>query len=192
MKEIILASASPRRAELLKQLRLNFRVTPSDADETLAPGLGPEEQVQNLAVRKAMEVAEGIQSNTVVIGADTVVVKDGRILGKPRDPGEAEEMLQTLRDTWHQVLTGVAVIDCSSGRILQDFECTRVKMKPLSRETIKAYIQTGEPMDKAGSYGIQGMGAILVERIEGCYFNVVGLPLARLASMLEEYGVRVL
>lgn len=191
MKEIVLASASPRRSELLKQIGVIFKVVPSNVEEDIGQNLSPEELVQGLAYEKALDVAEKLKGNSLVIGADTVVVKDG-ILGKPQTEEEARSMLKALQGQWHDVITGVAVIDSSSLKSKKAYEKTRVKMKGLTDDVINAYINTYEPMDKAGSYGIQGIGAILVEKIEGCYFNVVGLPLAKLSDLLEEFGIRLL
>jgi septum formation protein len=189
MKEIILASASPRRFELLKQLGLTFGVFPSDIDENIGCCYSPEEFAQKLSYEKALSVARQVEG--VVIGADTIVVKDG-ILGKPENEEHAFHMLKTLQGNWHEVITGVTVIDSLSLKSIKTYEKTRVKMRKLSDEAIESYIKTREPMDKAGAYGVQGLGSILVERIEGCYFNVVGLPLMRLSTMLESFGVFIL
>ncbi len=194
--QIVLASASPRRAKLLKQIGLDFTIVPSNIDESNNGNLSPAEYVQQLAYLKAMDVAEKMAQNGqdkryLVIGADTVVVKDG-ILGKPSDTQEAFSILRRLSGSWHEVLTGIALIDTQDFKCIKGYETTRVKMKELSDNTIFAYIDSKEPMDKAGAYGIQEKGAVLVEKIEGCYFNVVGLPLSRLAELLEEFGIFVL
>ncbi|MDP4093339.1 MAG: Maf family protein [Bacillota bacterium] len=191
MKDIILASASPRRTDLLKQLGLDFRVIPSDIDETIDKTMSARELVLSLSSQKALEVANKVQPGPLVIGADTVVFKE-RILGKPENWDEAAEMLNMLQGDWHEVITGVTLIDTLTGKQSSEYEVTRVKMCELNHQMINAYIGTGEPFDKAGAYGIQGMGALLVEGIEGCYFNVVGLPLKRLSSMLETFGFRLL
>ncbi len=190
MKKIVLASASPRRCDLLKLMGLEFLVVPSKVEEEIASPYKPEELAVVISQRKALNVAES-QEDCIVIGADTIVVKDG-ILGKPRSEEEAYHMLKSLQGGWHEVITGVTVADSSVGRYLSSYERTRVKMRPMSDELIYAYIKTGEPMDKAGAYGIQGKGALLIERIDGCYFNVVGLPIMKLSSMLEEFGVNML
>ncbi|AEV67786.1 Maf family protein [Acetivibrio clariflavus] len=192
--QIILASQSPRRSELLKQLGLNFQIRIADIDESNSMGLKASELVQYLAFEKAKAVAEdsSLDRDSIVIGADTVVVKDGAILGKPRDKQEAFNMLKSLNGSWHEVMTGIAVIDANSFKYDKCVEITRVKMKELKDETINAYINSGEPLDKAGAYGIQGLGAVLVDRIEGCYFNVVGLPISKLSDILKNYGVYVL
>lgn len=191
MKEIFLASASPRRAELLAQIGLKFKVYPSDVDETVDISLSAEDVVRNLSYKKAQSVTEKVDRNSIVIGADTIVFKDA-ILGKPENEIQAFDMLSSLQGHWHEVITGVTVFNSLDLSYSIDFEKTYVKMKRLEESTIKAYIKTGEPMDKAGAYGIQGIGALFIERIEGCYFNVVGLPLLKLSTMLEEFGVKVL
>lgn len=191
MREIVLASASPRRCELLKQIGVSFKVIPSNVEENISIDLSPEELAQNLAYEKALSVAKKLENDSIVIGADTIVVKNG-VLGKPLNENQAFDMLSSLQGDWHEVITGIAVIEVPGLRYLKGFEKTRVRMRNVSDDAIKAYIKTGEPMDKAGAYGIQGMGAVFIERIEGCYFNVVGLPLMKLAVMLEEFGIRVL
>lgn len=188
---LVLASGSPRRTELMKQIGLKFDIIPADVDEAVCSEMKPEELVLELSGRKAGCVAQKLGTGMLVIGADTVVVKDG-ILGKPRDKAEAYDMLSSLSSGWHEVVTGITLVETGSGKIVKGTENTRVKLRKLSKDIIRTYIDTGEPMDKAGAYGIQGLGALLVERLEGCYFNVVGLPLSRLAMMLGEFGYRVL
>lgn len=195
MKELILASASPRRRALLKGLGLSFSVESSAVSETVTDTSNPGKLVEELARRKAAAVAAAqsalLPENKLVIGADTIVVLEGTILGKPQDEGEAHAMLSRLADRWHEVFTGVAVVEPSSGHVLSAHECTRVKFRALRDEEIRAYVATGEPMDKAGAYGVQGRGGLLVERIEGCFYNVVGLPLVKLASLLSVFGFDV-
>jgi len=191
MKKIILASASPRRQELLRQIGLNFEVIAPTVDENIQESLSPHEAVCELAFRKSAEVAEQL-SEGLVIGADTVVVYNRRILGKPVSYTDAVETLRNLSGSDHLVITGFCVIDGATGSIVKASETTRVFFRHLIDEEIESYVKSGEPIDKAGSYGIQGLGAILVERIEGCYFNVVGLPLTKLAKTLREFGVNVL
>lgn len=188
MKKIILASASPRRSELLRQIGVDFEVVPSEVDETNDLNLDPEEYAIEISYRKASDISKKIDGKYLIVAADTIVVKNG-IMGKPKDENEAFQMLKGLQDTWHEVITGIVVIDTESGSVIRELEKTRVKMKPLSDLEIKCYIKSGEPMDKAGSYGIQGLGALIVEKIEGCYFNVVGLPLNRLSTIMKEFGV---
>ncbi|MFZ5990081.1 MAG: Maf family protein [Bacillota bacterium] len=196
MVQIVLASASPRRSELLKQIGLNFKVVTSNIDENNRMNLSAVELVQHLAYEKAFDVAKRMNKNfndakCLVIGADTVVVKDG-ILGKPKDSEDAFKMLKQLQGGWHKVITGIAVIDALDLNGAKSYEVTDVKMKTLSDDAIYSYIDSKEPMDKAGAYGIQGLGAVLVEKIDGCYFNVVGLPIAKLSDLLRDFGVFVL
>jgi len=187
MKKIVLASQSPRRKELLARIVPEFTVIVTQADENISDSLPPEEYVMQLACRKA-RAAEC--SSSLVIGSDTVVVCNGQILGKPRDEQDAYEMLKVMSGRSHFVYTGVAVID--GEREIVDFEKTEVVFDSLSDETIRKYIATGEPMDKAGSYGIQGIGSVLVSEIHGDYSNVVGLPLFKLSKMLRECGVSII
>ena len=182
---IVLASASPRRRELLQTAGIDFTVRVSDAAEYIAPGTPPQEAVQSLARQKAEAVAAQCPSDTV-IGADTVVTLDGVILGKPRDAADAARMLHLLSGRTHEVYTGVCL--CRAGYAETFFACTRVTFYPLTDEEIDDYIATGEPMDKAGAYGIQGLGCTLVRGIEGDYCIVVGLPVASLVRLLRENG----
>ena len=191
MKEIILASASPRRLELLKRIGLEFKVMPADIDEVNTGNLEPASYTVDIARKKALDVVYKTSKSSLVIAADTVVVKDG-VMGKPADENEAFKMLKALQGQWHEVITGVAIIDSESKEEVVDYEKTLVKMTSLSDMEIKAYIKSGEPMDKAGSYGIQGLGAMIVERIEGCYFNVVGLPLNKLNAMMKKFDIDLL
>lgn len=188
--ELILASGSPRRRELLAHLGLPFRVVPADVVETLASHLPLAEAVAELAERKARAVAAGLGSG-LVLGADTVVVLDQTVLGKPRDPADAEGMLRTLRGRAHDVITGVAVVDAATGRGERSAVVTTVQMRDVIDGEIAAYVATGEPLDKAGSYAVQGAGGELVDAVEGCYANVVGLPLCETAALLARWGVVV-
>jgi len=188
--DIILASASPRRKELLKQIKIPFAVMVSNIDEDIPGKENPEQWVQELALAKAKNVAAGITSG-LVIGADTIVVKDGQVLGKPSSYEDAHRMLSFLSGSTHQVMTGIGLVDSLNNKIFTAVEKTEVKFKELTGAEIDAYVASGEPMDKAGGYGIQGRGALLVEGIKGCYFNVVGLPLNRLAIGLRVMGVEV-
>lgn len=187
---IILASSSPRRRELLQALGLPFQVQTSDVDETTDPDRTPEEIVTELALRKAREIA-GKTAAGIVIGADTIVVLDQAVLGKPRDEADAFRMLAQLQGREHTVFSGVAVIDAASGREEVAWRSTRVRIRPMTEAEIRAYIATGEPMDKAGSYAIQGFGATLVEGIVGDYFTVVGLPLNTTAELLSRFDIRI-
>ncbi len=191
MKRIILASRSPRRHDLLKNLNLDFEARVPRTIEKLNKSLSPCQQAQELARNKAWCVARDLQSE-IVIGADTLVVMGDTVLGKPLNRNHAIEMLSFLSGRPHEVITGLCVIDCASGLVLQEAEITRVYFRCLTEEEILAYVDSGEPYDKAGGYGIQGLGALLVERIEGCYFNVVGLPLTRLYCMLKQAGLDIL
>lgn len=188
---IVLASSSPRRQELLKNLGLPFTVQVSDIDETVSSDLNPEEIVQTLSFQKAEVITKKL-SFGLVIGSDTIVVLDGQVLGKPTDEQDAYRMLRALSGRKHQVFTGVAIIDAASGKAEVSYSSTYVTMEAMTDETIYSYIASGEPMDKAGSYAIQGLGATLVQKIEGDYFTVVGLPLHLLAHMLTKFGVSLL
>ncbi len=179
---LILASASPRRRELLKLAGLDFTVCVSDCDESVPESLSPPEAVAEIAGRKALAVAANYPEDTV-IGADTIVVVDGIILGKPKDAGDAADMLKRLSDRTHSVYTGVCVVSGSAEK--RFIEITDVTFYALTDAEIDKYVATGEPTDKAGAYGIQGRGALLVKEICGDYFNVVGLPLARLVRVLN-------
>lgn len=191
--DLILASASPRRKDILAQAGLSFRIIESDVDERVAAvaGLPPAELACRLALLKAEAVARRAGTG-VVLGADTLVVADGRILGKPRDEADARDMLRRLAGRTHSVITGVAVVDAASGRTRVSSEETLVTMRPLDEGEILAYVATGEPGDKAGAYAIQGRGAVLVTRVNGCFYNVVGLPLAKTVLLLREFGIEVL
>lgn len=185
MTQLILASGSPRRKELLEQVGLAFTVEVSHADETISPGMTPEETVMHLASVKAAAVA-GTHENSFIIGADTVVALDGTILGKPKNRQDAKEMLQHLSGRTHAVYTGVAIRRGTDECVF--FEKTNVTFWELTEEEVNGYLDTGEPFDKAGAYGIQGAGAVLVKKIDGDYFSVVGLPLASLYRQLKRFG----
>lgn len=191
----ILASASPRRREILENISLDFEIIADESEEIMIEGEKPYDTVKRLAMQKAKNIAAGIESgeNTIVIGADTVVSIDGKILGKPNDEIEAKDMLLTLSDRINTVYTGLAVIETQSGKEVSDFVSTGVKFRNLSEKEIENYIRSGEPMDKAGAYGIQKIGGLFVESINGDYFNVVGLPLCRLGEILsEEFGINLI
>lgn len=191
----ILASASPRRREILENISLDFEIIADESEEIMIEGEKPYDTVKRLAMQKAKNIAAGIESgeNTIVIGADTVVSIDGKILGKPNDEIEAKDMLLTLSGRINTVYTGLAVIETQSGKEVSDFVSTGVKFRNLSEKEIENYIRSGEPMDKAGAYGIQKIGVLFVESINGDYFNVVGLPLCRLGEILsEEFGINLI
>lgn len=184
---IVLASASPRRRELLRAAGVPFDAIPADVDEGLRPGESPEQHALRLAIEKAERVAASRPGETrAVVAADTIVVIDGAVLGKPESPAGAAEMLRRLSGRTHTVLTGLCVIDPPSGRRLASVVSTGVTFAPLSEEEIREYVDSGEPMDKAGAYAIQGLASRFVERIDGCYFNVVGLPIPTLYRMLRQ------
>ncbi|MCM0648965.1 Maf-like protein [Clostridium swellfunianum] len=189
---IVLASASERRQELLKRILGNFDIIVSNFDEDTIKFSGdPEEYVKALAYAKANQVAEKMKSESLVIGSDTIVYQDGRILGKPKDYKDAYSMLKALSGSSHKVYSGIAVVNSASKKIITAAVCTEVFFSELTEEQIKTYIESGEPMDKAGAYGIQGNGGVFVEKIHGCYYNVVGLPINRLYYVLKEMGVNL-
>ncbi|MBQ1192772.1 MAG: septum formation inhibitor Maf [Lachnospiraceae bacterium] len=190
MKKIILASKSPRRSELLRQIGLDFEVFTSEVDENIEVQ-SPEKLVMQLSRLKAVAVYEEYnlkEENLMVIGADTVVALNGQILGKPRDEKHAKEMLMTLSDNEHEVLTGVTIVTTNDGKpVIETFyEKTIVYTYPITENEINDYIMSREPMDKAGSYGIQGMGARFIKKIDGDYNNVVGLPISQIYQKIKE------
>lgn len=180
--ELILASGSPRRSELLRQIGLTFSVHPADVDETLDPDWIPAEAVERLSARKAEAVAQRFPDQ-LILAADTVVSLEGDIMGKPLSPRSAFAMLSALSGRTHEVFTGLTLRQ--GDQVVTVSERTAVTFRPLTSEEISAYIATGEPMDKAGAYGIQGRGALFITGIEGDYFNVMGLPLCRLSQLLK-------
>lgn len=184
---IILASASPRRAELLESAGIRFVVVPGHIDETPLPRELPIDHVLRLAREKGAEVARR-EEGRFFIGADTIVLCDGEIMGKPRDNHDASRMLARLSGRSHQVITGFSVFDRESGRTVTRAVSTDVTFKTLTSEEIEAYVATGCPLDKAGAYAIQGGAAYMVERINGSYTNVVGLPLCEVVAVLRELG----
>ncbi len=184
MKKLILASGSPRRKQLLEQAQLVFSISTSSVDESFEPTQTPDQVVEELAKRKAHDVFLS-HEDSIVIGADTIVSINGEILGKPNNEEEAKEMLRLLSGKNHDVYTGVAII--SNEKTVIFHERTIVSFLPLEESDIESYIASGEPFDKAGSYGIQGLGALFVNQIHGCYFTVVGLPLARTVRELKNF-----
>jgi septum formation protein len=191
LKKIILASGSPRRKLLLEQIGLEFSTWPANIDEDLSTPVPPQELVQVIAYHKAQEVSRQLDGG-IVVAADTIVVWQGTIMGKPDNRDEAFMMLSRLSGQSHQVITGICVINVQDNVSDLDVEITDVFFAHLSSEEINCYLECGEWVDKAGAYAIQGLGALLVTRIEGCYFNVVGLPLNRLKLMLRKHGVDLL
>ena len=189
--DIILASQSPRRKELLHQMGLKgFKIIVPDVDETVEGNLPPAMIVEELSLRKARAVAEEADGDDLIIAADTVVALDGAVLGKPEDEGTAFSMLSALSGNRHYVYTGVTVI--RGDRTVTQHEMTTVTFRELDPQEISHYIATGEPLDKAGGYGIQGLGALLVSGIAGDYFNVMGLPVYRLGRILSQFGMDLL
>jgi septum formation protein len=190
-KKIILASASPRRRLLLEQWGVPFEIIPCNVDEENVNFPGePGIKVEKLALIKAQNTAQKA-GNSLIIGADTIVVLDNLILGKPRNDEDAYSMLTKLSGKCHEVLTGVAIVDSEKGICKTGHERTRVYFRKISYEEIIEYIGTGEPRDKAGAYAIQGKGALFVERIDGCYTNVVGLPFELVKRMLKEFDISI-
>ena len=185
--KIVLASQSPRRKELLGRMGLEFVTQASKIDESAFDGLAARELVATLSREKAQWIARQLDGETLVIGADTVVVRDGAALGKPKDAEDAVAMLLSLSGRDHQVCTGVTV--CRGDRVLTQVEETQVTFRELTEAEVRQYVSTGEPMDKAGAYGIQGLGGLLVEGIRGDYFNVVGLPVCLVGQLLARFGV---
>jgi septum formation protein len=191
MKKIILASASPRRKELLQKIGLKFEVDASNCAEEIDPALEPAELVRRISVAKAKSVASR-HKDAVIIAADTIGVIGKKLLGKPQTAAEARKMLAQISGKSHEVITGFTVLDTATDRIVSVTVSTRVYIKKLTPAEIDAYVATGEPLDKAGAYGIQGLGAVIVEKIEGDYYNVVGLPLSALTEVLREFRISVL
>jgi septum formation protein len=190
MRKIVLASASPRRKRLLEQLGLEFEVDPSLEPETVEPGAPPLRLAVIMALAKVGAVV-GRHPGAIVIAADSFIVIDGRVMGKPHTPEEARRMLGSLSGRAHTAVTGLVVVDTAAGKTLSRSTETTVYMKKLTPGEIDNYVGTGEPLDKAGAYAIQGRAAAFIEKIEGDYTNVVGLPLAVLAGVLKEFGVEI-
>lgn len=190
MSKIILASASPRRKELLERAGVIFEVIPGNGDEQITCTL-PQEIVEELSLNKALAVAGNQEEGTLIIGADTIVVFENRILGKPKDEADAIQTLMKLQGNTHQVYTGVTVLERKGGKWkpYTFAECTDVTFYPVTEDEIRSYVHTGEPMDKAGSYGIQGLFGIYVRGIRGDYSSVVGLPVARLLYEMKKVGI---
>ena len=185
--KIILASASERRKELLCRLVDDFDIVVSDFDESTVPFEGDiDKYVKAVALGKALDIRSRINEDAIIISADTIVTKDNKILGKPKDKQDAFKMLKCLQGKSHFVYSGIVVMNTKAGMTKSESLSTKVTFSKISDKEILEYIETGEPLDKAGSYGIQGKGGIFVKEIEGCYYNVVGLPLNKLKSMLDE------
>jgi septum formation protein len=187
MEKIILASSSPRRKEILNKYKLNPIIFEAKIEEKKAYNESPKQVAMALAFEKASWVSNNFNNGEVIIGADTIVVLGDRILGKPKDEEDAFRILSLLNNKEHCVITGVSIIKANTNIKIIDYESTLVRFRHLSDEQIKRYIETKEPMDKAGAYGIQGYGEVLVEKIDGCYSNVVGLPLGKLDYLLNKF-----
>jgi septum formation protein len=185
---IVLASGSPRRRELLNMIGIaDFIVIPAECGELMPAGRTPDATVREIAFQKAEYVSRSCDPSDIIIAADTLVYLDGRPIGKPDSPEDAARMLRELSGRRHTVYTGIALI--KGGKYITGFEQTDVFFREISEAEILAYVETGEPMDKAGAYGAQGRGAVFIERIEGDFFNVMGLPLCRLSMMLKDFGI---
>jgi len=191
MRKIILASASPRRKELLEKIGLKFEVEPSNYAEDMHSKLNPDELARAISLGKSRAVASK-HKNAIVIAADTFIVFRGKIMGKPNTEAEARKMLMALRGKSHSVITGFTILDTEENKVLTKSVETVIHIKKLTPKEIDAYVKSKEPLDKAGAYAIQGLGSVIVERIEGDYFNVMGLPLSALAESLKEFGIHIL
>lgn len=187
MTSIVLASSSPRRKELLLKYNINPIIVKSNIREKIIDGETPEQIAMSLSFQKANDVIKGFHNGEIVIGADTVVAYQDKILGKPKDEEEGIRMIEFLNNKEHEVITGICLMKAGTNLKIIDFEKTIVKFRNLSNKKIKNYINTKEYVDKAGAYGIQGYGGLLVEYIYGCYFNVVGLPISKLDFLLEKH-----
>ena len=183
---IILASASPRRKEILENANVKFKIMSSDIEELTLDGESPCQMVMRLAFEKGIDIANK-QKSDLVISADTIVVLDNNVLGKPKDEKEARYMIESLSGKTHQVITGISLINLENNKKIIDYVISNVKFKNLYEEDINDYISTNESLDKAGAYGIQGYGALLVDEIQGDYFNIVGLPISRLSDLLKKH-----
>jgi septum formation protein len=192
-KTLILASSSPRRQELIQTLGLPYEIRVSDVNEDTDAGMSPAEIVEQLSIRKARAVSDMYKAEQreegIVIGSDTIVVLGEEVLGKPRDQQDAARMLDALQGKAHHVFSGVACIDLKTGRELRSHMVSKVTFRAMSEEEIWGYVQTGEPLDKAGAYGVQGLGAVFIEKIEGDFYNIMGLPLNLLYQMLLKLGI---
>lgn len=187
MIHMILASASPRRKELLLKYNIKPIIVKANINEKAFSNEEPVQVAMSLAFQKAYEVASRFSNGEIVLGADTIVACEGKILGKPKDQYDGIRMIEFLNNKEHEVITGICLMKAGSNLKIIDYEKTIVKFRNLSHEKIKKYIETGEYMDKAGAYGIQGFGSLLIEYIHGCYFNVVGLPVSKLDFLLEKH-----
>ncbi|MBI6070195.1 Maf-like protein [Clostridium perfringens] len=191
--KVILASKSPRRVEILEKIVKEFEVVQSNFDENTIDFKGDvENYVKDLSRNKAIEVSKRLNEPSIVIAADTVVFQNGKVLEKPKSEEDAFSMLSSLSGNTHKVYSGICLINTYDDTVVTDCDCTEVRFSELNPRQIRNYINSGEPMDKAGAYGIQGLGGAFVERIEGCYYNVMGLPLNKLYKALENYDITIL
>ena len=191
MKKIILASQSPRRRDLLKQIGLEFEIDSSNYEEDMTLDMEPKKLAEYLSLGKAKDVAQR-HKNSIVISADTIVAVDNEVFGKPKTPEKAKYMLQKLSGRAHSVISGFTIIDTETNKQISKSVETKVYFKNISEEEMDAYIATGEPLDKGGGYAIQGIAALFVEKIEGDYFNIVGLPIIALTDELKNFGIKIL
>lgn len=189
-KKIILASTSPRRHSLAEQMGLEFEIVASNYEENMYLDLGPDKLAMTLAYGKAKEVADRIKEG-IVLGVDTFIVFEGKKLGKPKSEEDAFQMLKSFSGKYQEVYSGVAIIDCGTGEEIKDYEVTKVKFREMEDFEIRSYIKTREPMDKAGAYGIQGLSSIFIEKVDGCYTNVVGFPVYNIYKNLKKIGVDI-
>ncbi|MFR1314118.1 MAG: Maf-like protein [Clostridium perfringens] len=191
--KVILASKSPRRVEILEKIVKEFEVVQSNFDENTIDFKGDiEEYVKDLSRNKAIEVSKRLNEPSIVIAADTVVFQSGKVLEKPKNEEDAFSMLSSLSGNTHKVYSGICLINTYDDTVVTDCDCTEVRFSELNPRQIRNYINSGEPMDKAGAYGIQGLGGAFVEGIKGCYYNVMGLPLNKLYKALENYDITIL
>ena len=191
--KVILASKSPRRVEILEKIVKEFEVVQSNFDENTIDFKGDiEKYVKDLSRNKAIEVSKRLNEPSIVIAADTVVFQNGKVLEKPKNEEDAFSMLSSLSGNTHKVYSGICLINTYDDTVVTDFDCTEVRFSELNPRQIRNYINSGEPMDKAGAYGIQGLGGAFVEGIKGCYYNVMGLPLNKLYKALENYDITIL
>lgn len=189
-KKIILASTSPRRHGLAQQMGLEFEIVPSNYEEDMSMDMGPDKLAMTLAYGKAQDVARGYNEG-IVLGIDTFISFNGQKLGKPKTEEKAKELLKSFSGRELQVYSGVALIDCETKEEIQDFEVSEVKFREISDVEIDNYIKTGEPLDKAGAFAIQGLGSIFIEKINGCYANIVGFPISNIYKNLQKLGVNI-
>lgn len=191
MRKIILASSSPRRTQLLKQIGLAHTIVKSDVDEKISEHISPRKQAENLSLQKAKAVAKNYP-DALIIAADTIIVLGKKIIGKPKSKKDAKRILRLLSGKPHKVFTGFTLIDTANKKTITDSEESTVYVKKLTEKEINAYVASKEPLDKAGAYGINEKGAVIIEKIEGDFSNVVGLPLYKLSQTLEKFGINVL